>query len=87
MEGLTTMPSAASCAWRRRHRVACSTVNSYKGLVSRVGGLEGGTVTWAPTHLTFGANNRSATFRLPQNRYCIENRASDMCMNAYLGLA
>jgi glutamine synthetase len=26
-------------------------------------------------------------FRLPQNRYCIENRATDMCMNAYLALA
>jgi glutamine synthetase len=67
--------------------VTCSTVNSYKGLIGRVPGLEGGVYTWAPTHLTFGANNRSATFRLPQNRFCIENRASDMCMNAYLGLA
>jgi glutamine synthetase len=67
--------------------VTCSTVNSYKGLVGRVPGFEGGVYTWAPTHLTYGANNRSATFRLPQNRFCIENRASDMCMNAYLGLA
>jgi glutamine synthetase len=24
--------------------------------------------------------------RLPQNRFCIENRAADMCMNPYLGL-
>ncbi len=67
--------------------VTCSTVNSYKGLIGRVPGLEGGVYTWAPTHLTYGLNNRSATFRLPQNRFCIENRASDMCMNAYLGLA
>ena len=67
--------------------IACSTVNSYNGLVSRVGGFEGGTVTWAPTHMTYGMNNRSAMLRLPQSRYCIENRAADMCMNAYLALA
>lgn len=66
--------------------VACSTVNSYNGLVPRVGGFEGGTVTWAPTHMTYGFNNRSAMLRLPQSRYCIENRAADMCMNPYLGL-
>ncbi|MCP4925974.1 MAG: glutamine synthetase, partial [Gammaproteobacteria bacterium] len=49
--------------------------------------FEGGTVTWAPTNITYGFNNRSAQFRLPQSRYCIENRAADMCMNVYLGLA
>ncbi len=67
--------------------ITCPTVNSYNGLVPRVGGLEGGTVTWAPTNITFGFNNRSAQFRLPQSRYCIENRACDMTMNVYLGLA
>ena len=67
--------------------IACSTVNSYNGLVPRVGGFEGGTVTWAPTHMTYGNNNRSCMLRLPQNRYCIENRAADMCMNPYLSLA
>ena len=67
--------------------IACSTVNSYNGLVPRVGGFEGGTVTWAPTHMTYGMNNRSAMLRLPQSRFCIENRATDMCMNAYLALA
>lgn len=67
--------------------VACTTVNSYNGLVPRVGGFEGGTVTWAPTNITWGHNNRSAMLRLPQNRFCIENRASDMCMNPYLALA
>ena len=67
--------------------ITCPTVNSYNGLVPRVGGFEGGTVTWAPTNITYGHNNRSAQFRLPQNRYCIENRAADMCMNVYLGLA
>jgi|TARA_B100001123_G_C15261149_1_gene1006629 glutamine synthetase len=66
--------------------IACSTVNSYNGLVPRVGGFEGGTVTWAPTHMTYGFNNRSAMLRLPQSRFCIENRAADMCMNAYLAL-
>lgn len=67
--------------------VTCSTVNSYKGLVARVPGFEGGVYTWAPTHMTYGPNNRSAMLRLPQNRFCIENRATDMCMNAYLALA
>lgn len=66
--------------------LACSTVNSYNGLVARVGGMEGGTLTWAPTHMTYGNNNRSAMVRLPQTRFCIENRASDMCMNPYLAL-
>lgn len=67
--------------------ITCSTVNSYKGLVPKVPGFEGGVYTWAPTHMTYGMNNRSAMLRLPQNRFCIENRATDMCMNAYLGLA
>ena len=67
--------------------IACSTVNSYNGLVPKVGGFEGGTVTWAPTHMAYGVNNRSCMVRLPQNRFCIENRAADMCMNPYLALA
>lgn len=67
--------------------LTCPTVNSYNGLVPRVGGFEGGTVTWAPTNITYGHNNRSAQFRLPQSRYCIENRAADMTMNIYLSLA
>ena len=66
--------------------IACSTVNSYNGLVPKVAGFEGGVYTWAPTHITYGHNNRSAMLRLPQNRFCIENRAADMCMNPYLGL-
>jgi len=36
--------------------------------------------------MTYGHNNRSAMLRLPQNRFCIENRAADMCMNPYLSL-
>ena len=67
--------------------ITCPTVNSYNGLVPRVGGFEGGTVTWAPTNITYGFNNRSAQFRLPQSRHCIENRASDMTMNVYLAMA
>ena len=67
--------------------ITCSTVNSYNGLVPRVGGFEGGTVTWAPTNITYGYNNRSAQFRLPQSRHCIENRAADMTMNVYLAMA
>jgi len=67
--------------------ITCPTVNSYNGLVPQVGGFEGGTVTWAPTNIAYGHNNRSAQFRLPQSRYCIENRAADMCMNVYLALA
>jgi glutamine synthetase len=67
--------------------VNCSNVNSYKGLVGRARDFEGGTVTWAPTHITYGVNNRSAMIRLPQARYAIENRAVDMCVNPYLGLA
>ena len=67
--------------------LACPTVNSYNGLVPKVGGFEGGVFTWAPTHMTYGANNRSAMLRLPQSRFCIENRAADMCMNPYLSLS
>ncbi len=67
--------------------IAASTVNSYNGLVPRVAGFEGGTFTWAPTHMAYGNNNRSAMLRLPQNRFCVENRAADMCLNPYLALA
>jgi glutamine synthetase len=75
-----------------RHGVAltavnCPTVNSYKGLIGKAREFEGGTVTWAPTHITYGVNNRSAMIRLPQARFAIENRAVDMCVNPYLGLA
>ena len=67
--------------------LSCSTVNSYKGLIAEARGFEGGTATWAPTHVAYGMNNRSAMFRLPQARWAIENRAADMCMNPYLALA
>jgi glutamine synthetase len=67
--------------------LACSNVNSYKGLIGRTASLEGGTLTWAPTHICYGHNNRSAMLRLPQTRKAIENRACDMCVNPYLALA
>jgi glutamine synthetase len=67
--------------------LACPTVNSYKGLIARAREFEGGTVTWAPTHMTYGSNNRSAMLRLPQARFAIENRAADMTQNFYFGLA
>ena len=47
----------------------------------------GGVDTWAPTQMAYGDNNRSCMLRLPQNRFCIENRAAEMCMNPYLSLA
>jgi glutamine synthetase len=85
----TAMQSVAGLLRHARAMTAvtCPTVNSYKGLIARARGFEGGTVTWAPTHATYGLNNRSAMLRLPQARFAIENRAADMCMNAYLGLA
>ncbi len=67
--------------------IACPNVNSYKGLIGRSRDLEGGTVTWAPTHICYGHNNRSAMLRLPQTRRAIENRACDIGVNAYLALA
>jgi glutamine synthetase len=87
--GEPTLPAVAGLM---RHgaaltALACSTVNSYKGLVGRVAGLEGGTLTWAPTHIAYGHNNRSAMIRLPQRRKAIENRACDMSVNPYLALA
>ncbi|MFC1680495.1 glutamine synthetase family protein [Pseudomonadota bacterium] len=91
-EGQWAKPVYHAIAGLLRHggaltAVTCSTVNSYNGLVPRVGGFEGGTVTWAPTHMTYGSNNRSAMLRLPQSRFCVENRAADMCMNPYLSFA
>jgi glutamine synthetase len=67
--------------------IACPTVNSYKGLVGRAADLEGGTLTWAPTHICYGFNNRSAMVRLPQTRKAIENRACDMCVNPHMAMA
>ena len=67
--------------------VACSTVTPTRGSPGQSRSLEGGTLTWAPTHIAYGHNNRSAMIRLPQRRKAIENRACDMSVNAYLALA
>jgi glutamine synthetase len=67
--------------------LTCPTVTSYKGFIGRARGFEGGVLTWAPTHVSYGMNNRSSMLRIPQNRKAIENRACDMTMNFYFGLA
>lgn len=64
--------------------VACSTYNSYQGLVAQ-GAL--GDFSWAPVMQTYGHNNRSAMLRAPLNRPCVENRAVDMAVNPYLAAA
>jgi glutamine synthetase len=64
--------------------VTSPTVNSYKRLV-RQGHMY--MISWAPSHVAYGANNRSCMLRLPASRPCVENRASDMSGNMYLGLA
>ena len=68
--------------------VTCPTVNSYRGLIGNIG-LAGLTadMSWAPVAITYGPNNRSAMLRLPDGRACLENRATDVCCNIYLGLA
>ena len=63
---------------------ACSTYNSYQGLIAR-GAL--GDFSWAPVLVTYGHNNRSSMLRCPLNRPCIENRAVDMAVNPYLAAA
>ncbi len=64
--------------------VACSTYNSYQGLIAQ-GAL--GDFSWAPVLVTYGHNNRSSMLRMPINRPCIENRAVDMAVNPYLAAA
>lgn len=64
--------------------VACSTYNSYQGLIAQ-GAL--GDFSWAPVMQTYGHNNRSAMLRAPLNRPCVENRAVDMSVNPYLAAA
>jgi glutamine synthetase len=59
-------------------------VNSYKRLVSS---LRSGGVSWAPTWISVGDNNRSCMLRLPRNRPAIENRLVDSAANTYLAAA
>ena len=70
-----------------RPNIASSTVNSYNGLVHTGRRVRGEHGRICPlTHMTYGNNDRSCMVRLAQSRFCIENRAADMCMNPYLSL-
>jgi glutamine synthetase len=60
------------------------TVNSYKRLVDS---LDRGGISWAPTWISIGDNNRSCMLRLPRNRPAIENRLVDSAANTYLAAA
>jgi len=64
--------------------LTCPLPNSYKRLITR--GLMPD-ITWAPVHIAYGSNNRSAMLRLPGNRPCLENRAPDVSCNVYLAAA
>lgn len=64
--------------------LANSTTNSYRRLVPR---LADGQISWAPTKISYGYNNRSCMLRLPANRPAIENRAVDSAANTYLTAA
>ena len=64
--------------------LSAPTVNSYKRLV-RQGALPD--ITWAPTVVAYGDNDRSCMLRLPRSRRCIENRVPDISCNPYLALA
>jgi glutamine synthetase len=59
--------------------IAAPTVNSYKRLVSR--GSRSG-ATWAPVHIAYGNNNRTAFVRGPGGR--LELRVPDAAANPYL---
>jgi glutamine synthetase len=59
--------------------IAAPSVNSYKRLVSR--GSRSG-ATWAPVHIAYGNNNRTAFVRGPGGR--LELRVPDSCANPYL---
>ena len=64
--------------------LANPTTNSYRRLVPR---LADGQISWAPTKISYGYNNRSCMLRLPANRPAIENRAVDSSANTYLTAA
>jgi glutamine synthetase len=64
--------------------LANPTTNSYRRLVPR---LADGQISWAPTKISYGYNNRSCMLRLPANRPAVENRAVDSAANTYLTAA
>ena len=59
--------------------IAAPSVNSYKRLVAR--GSRSG-ATWAPVHIAYGNNNRTAFVRVPGGR--LELRVPDAAANPYL---
>ena len=59
--------------------IAAPSVNSYKRLVAR--GSRSG-ATWAPVHIAYGNNNRTAFVRVPGGR--LELRVPDASANPYL---
>ena len=63
-------------AWPGAHRGDLSHGQLLQGPRRPGRRLRGRTVTWAPTHICYGENNRSAMLRLPQARWAIENRAA-----------
>ncbi|MBO0836741.1 MAG: type III glutamate--ammonia ligase, partial [Actinobacteria bacterium] len=64
--------------------LSAPTVNSYKRLVPQ-GALPD--ISWAPTVVAYGDNNRSCMLRLPRSRRCLENRTPDISCNPYLAIA
>lgn len=62
----------------------CPIVNSYKRLTNISGNIG---VTWAPTKISYGYNNRSSLIRYVPRDNRIEYRASDFSGNMYLSLA
>jgi glutamine synthetase len=64
--------------------LANPTTNSYRRLVPR---LADGQISWAPTKISYGFNNRSCMLRMPANRPAVENRAVDSAANTYLTAA
>lgn len=64
--------------------VACPTVNSYKRLIGQGNSPD---ITWAPTLITYGQDNRTAMLRLVSKDNRIEYRPSDSSCNPYLTIA
>lgn len=62
----------------------CPTINSYKRFTDVSGTID---ITWAPTKISYGYDNRSALIRYVTRDKRIEYRASDFSGNMYLSLA
>jgi glutamine synthetase len=63
---------------------SCPIPNSYKRLVGHTDSIN---VTWAPTKISYGVDNRSSMIRYVENDDRIEFRASDFSGNLYLTVA